>query len=304
MFCNLISVTSAFLDSATGRGATPETFKWSILGIRRINRLVADPVKRFGDELLMTLPQILIADSLAMGGENCKVHSRGLAQLIKSRGGLESQERPDGIESWICILCVVSSKAQTAYLDDLQPGDRGIAELNDWQIENDNLFSLLNDLVSWIFDDERYPEPPKFCIDENGPSVLFRTHLNEPEDDFEESYQMFILFYLSVALWELRDSVEGTMSLLCNFSLQCQQLASNYHLPDVTYILIRGLDGNRARKWQMLRPIKVLHRLSVEVRLKIKRFLFQVVDFVSRDKERAVLDMVDPFKISENVSVA
>src|SRR3954447_25669715 len=84
--------------------------------------------------------------------------------------------------------------------------------------------------------------------------------------------------YLAVTLWDYRYRPIECENLLRELSRQRKQLGKSLNLVDVAWLLIRGLDSDRHRKWQVIRMIKVFHRLSKGLQSKTARFLCKIVD--------------------------
>jgi hypothetical protein len=125
----------------------------------------------------------------------------------------------------------------------------------------------------------------------NGLLVSVMGLLAPPKDIIEQDHWAFIVCYLAVMLWEYRYCPKDCDSLLQELIHQCECLRPAATLADIAWLLVQGLDRNQHRKWQINCVIRVLHRLSNSLGLKIGRFLYGLVN--PRQPLDVFLDMTD-----------
>jgi hypothetical protein len=171
------------------------------------------------------------------------------------------------------ILVTPVGRGQIAHLDHLVFDAEGIANLQEWKADVDLLILELQNLHTWgrIMRWEGGGERTVLLI----AVVAFLPH---PKVWVEADQWVFIMCYLAVTLWDYRHCPIECENLLRELSRQCKQLGKSFNLADIAWLLIRGLDSDRHRKWQVIRMIKVLHRLSKGLQSKIARFLCKIVD--------------------------
>lgn len=81
----------------------------------------------------------------------------------------------------------------------------------------------------------------------SGPlSELLQNNFDSPLDNFELSYQMFVLSYLSMVLWECHDPVNCT-ELLRIMSARHSKLDSSHTCSNAVWVCIQDMDG----KWDL-----------------------------------------------------
>jgi hypothetical protein len=265
IFCSMLAAASTYMDSVSGNGVSLQTTRWTLAGSHYVSQLLSDPESRYGDDALVGSLSLLNAEILAGNRESFHVHSRGFAQILRNRGGLRSLQGSHSIDMFVSFLLITpAGKGQIAYLDQIQPDAAGITELKDWALNVDLLLATLQSLAQW--DPSRCPNIPDTC--DRLKDLL--QMLARAGDEFEESQQFFIHLYLAVTRWQYRKNSEAFTDLLRRLA---QKFVPGTSLADVTWFLIQGLDADRVRKWQVVRMVKVLHRLKRETALHVKQFL-------------------------------
>jgi hypothetical protein len=190
------------------------------------------------------------------------------------RGGVESLHLPHSMELFINFNLITFNRAQIAYLDHIEPDAEGAAEFREWKADVDFLIFELENLSTW--NDKALKWDGR--AERKALLSKFAEFLSYPKDLVEEDQWAFIVCYLAVMLWEYRYRPKDCDILLRNLTHQCEQLKPGFSLADVAWLLARGLDHDLLRKWQVIRMIRVLRRLSSGLRLKVGRFLFGLVD--------------------------
>jgi hypothetical protein len=265
-FCSMLACASNYLDSLSGRGPSLETLQWTSATTSCVRRTLSNPVTQGGDEALMGVFLLLANDQLVDGGKNGHLHSKALAQLFRLRGGLESLRLPYAMELFISFLLITPfGRTQIAYLDHMESDAEGAAELQEWKADVDLLILELQNLDIWdraIHWESRERRALLIKV------VKFLPH---PKDAVEQDQWAFIITYLAVMLWEYRYRPRDCDNLLRDLTHHYEQLGQGFNLADVAWVLVRGLDRERHRKWQVIRMIRVLHRLSNQIQLKVAR---------------------------------
>jgi DNA-binding transcriptional ArsR family regulator len=64
-------------------------------------------------------------------------------------------------------------------------------------------------------------------------------------------------------------------------------------------MMAQGLDGDRERKWRVLRITKVFHRLSAATRIKIKSFLCKILERTIMELLIVSLNNIDLLQITQ-----
>jgi hypothetical protein len=285
-FCSMLSLASYYLDQASGRGPSLETLQWTSATTSCTRRMLSNPVTQAGDEALLGVLLLLANDQFMGGGKHSILHSKALARLFRLRGGIEYLRLPCTMELFINYNLIALGKAQTAYLDHMRPDAEGAAEFKEWKADVDVLILELQNLNTWaksVHSDSRGERRALF--------IKVISFLLNSKTVIEENYWAFIVCYLAVMLWEYRYRPRDGENLLRELARRCQLSRPESRLTEVAWILVQGLDGDRHRKWLISRMIKVLHRLSNGLRLKIGRFLLGLVD--PRQARDVFLDTTD-----------
>lgn len=144
----MLAVTSAYLDSVLGSGLSPDTLHWTAANVQySLNRLISIPETRYGDKAWMGILSVLNAEILAGSGVNIGTYSRGLAKMLRHRGGLESLQGRQSTNLFVTFLLVTpAGKAQSAYLDHGTPDEEGRTEVKYWTMNHNRLILALKSL--------------------------------------------------------------------------------------------------------------------------------------------------------------
>jgi hypothetical protein len=273
-FCSMLAAASSYLDSAMGRGVSAQTLQWKTASTSCVKRVLSSPGTRNADEALTGVSSLLAVDQNSGGGEYSHIHSKALAHLFRLRGGIQSLYQSHTIDLFISFILVTPiGRGQIAHLDYLMLDAEGIANLKEWKADVDLLILELQNLHTWSramhWEDGGERTALLAAI------VAFLPH---PEDSVKADQWIFIMCYLAVTLWDYRHRPMECENLLRELSRQCEQLGKAFNLADVVWLLIRGLDSARHRKWQVIRMIKVLHRLSKDLLSTVARFLCKIVN--------------------------
>jgi hypothetical protein len=276
---NMLESISAFVDLQRGRTLSQETMRWRSAGIRALNTLIADPKTRYGNGVLAGVTGLMHSQTVYDSDARLQmpVHSRGMAQVLKNRGGIEHMGRqlPPSIEGYISVVSITSSKAQIAHLDDIVPDAAGLAEVEDWKIEVNHVEEVLSELsqwrkVTWLgtndFSNDHYRVLSKLVHP-----------FNVPANDVEESHHLFILTFLGLTKWTLRDKRDIWFECVREMESLTRGLGKLLSLPNVSWLLMDNTSKRSHQKWQALRIIKVLHRLPTQQRIRVKQLLFALV---------------------------
>ena len=274
---NMLESISSFVDTQRGRELSCETMRWRSAGLRALNTLIADPETRYGNDVLMGITGLMHSQTVYDSDARLQmhVHSRGMAQVLKHRGGLEKLNLPPSIEGYISVVSITSSKAQIAHLEYLAPGIAGLAEVEDWKNEVAFVEEILLELTQW---------PRWMTLATNDFSkwhfqVLDKlVHpLNVPANDVEESHHLFILTFLAMTKWEFREQRDTWLECVREMESLTRDLDKFCSLPNVSWMLMDITNKKSKQKWRALRLIKVLHRLSAWKRFQIKSLFFTLV---------------------------
>jgi hypothetical protein len=273
-FCSMLAAASSYLDSAMGRGVSAQTLRWTTASTSCVKRTLSSPGTRNADEALTGVLSLLAVDQISESGRYSHIHSKALARLFRLRGGMQSLYQSHTMELYISFILVTPvGRGQIAHLDHLMPDAEGVANLKEWKADVDLLIFELRNLYTWSramhWEDGGQQTALLIAI------IAFLPH---PKDSVEADQWVFVMCYLAVTLWDYRHRPIECENLLRELSHQCKQLGTASNLADVAWLLVRGLDSARHRKWQVIRMIKVLHRLSKDLQSTIARFLHKIVD--------------------------
>lgn len=276
VFCNSLSLTSAYLDANGGGGESCQTLMWKTTSISYLNQLIADPMTRYDFEVMAGIMGSLIFQMVNANFEACNTHSRGLAQLIRHRGGYHASFGSSAKDIYMLFVHVQMSKASIAYLDQIQPGAVGARdEVLEWKQEHDHFIAKMKELSLWVTQTQRLGNSNGSIL---GQSFRWLSELLVPAHDvFIGAEQMFLLCYLALALHEHRDSAQAPENFLQLLTENCQQLGPRFQLPNVLWIIFQDIDGASMRKYQALRLVRLMHRLSEKTKSKIEAFLSGIV---------------------------
>ena len=287
VFCSMLAGASSYLDAATGRGVpSVETLQWTAAATSCVQRTLSNPGAQNADEALTGVLTLLANDQIMDGGRNSHIHSKALAGLLRHRGGIQALHQSHTMDLFMSFVLITPiGKGQVAYLDHVKRDVDGAAEFDEWKADVNLLVFELQHLATW---DRAVPWEGRA---ERRALVEVVGFLPRPKDVVEEDQWVFVICYLAVMLWDYRDRPRDCDSLLQDLVHQCQRLRRGFNLADVVWLLVRGLDLDRHRKWRVIRMVRVLHRLSRTLKLKIGQFLYGLID---PPQERSVsLDMVD-----------
>ncbi len=203
------------------------------------------------------------------------VHSRAFAQVLKHRGGLEELQLPPSIEGYVSVVSITSSQAQIAHLDNRAPGAAGLAEVEDWKIEVGFVQEILTELSQW----SRWTSLATNDFSQWHYVVLGKLvdPLNTPSNQVQESHQLFILTFLAMTKWELREQRDVWLDCIREMESLTRDLGKFCSLPNVSWLLMDVTNKKSRQKWRALRVIKVLHRLPAKRKIEIKELLFALV---------------------------
>lgn len=273
--CSVLSATSSYMDLLHRRGVSLETMKWKCAAMRYVNLLISNPMTRYGDDALMGIMSLLLNEILTAGSENCHIHSRGIAQLLKHRPCQEDARSSPSMVYFMCSLFIVTSKGQIAHLKHVTSNMAGIEDTRNWKAEVDFFLHVLRNLHCWT-QQLQYSCSPTRNLPQSAFSHFILHGTLEHQDEFQLSYQLFVQCYLALVLYSHRESVDSCVTLFRKFFSQFRQLGRDHGpeccLHNAVWICIQSLDGNVELKWQASRMIRVLHRLSERTRLRLQRF--------------------------------
>ena len=266
--CATLLITSAWLDKARSASPSKQTIRWKVNLIRCLNRVISNETTRYGDDAVNGVVLLLLLEILTPGSQHIHLHSRALMQLFsrrESRGYLS-----DHID---VALAILTSKAQIAYLDHLQPGQAGIEEALAWKEEVNFTVATLRGLSEWVLQSPRdfYGNPAL----RDSAFLQSIQEFNQPTDAFELSQQMFALCYIAVVIWEGREDTPKCMHFLQALSAHHERLDPDRPLPNIAWVCIRGIDDNNDNKlqYQAIRLMRVFHRLTDKTQSMIREFL-------------------------------
>jgi hypothetical protein len=276
----LLSTSGGILDGLRGEGPSADTVRFQNTALRSMAKLINDPATRFNDEVFAAVTCLLLPlDVSGEAGENVHVHSRAWARISRNRGGLKSLESADlEVDRYITFLSIFGSKGQISYLDRLDGPDM-FEDVEDWKREVNFFIRVLLALMSW--QDVSLPKVTDMASWQPAEGYFPRAALYcvaNPQNEVERAYQMFTACYLSVALWESKDHPKTRQALLQTFRAKFKKLGGQITLTNIIWILVDGIDGKRERKWQALRMIKVMHRLTVPTMSLVTLFLSGLLD--------------------------
>jgi hypothetical protein len=264
--CATLLITSASLDKTRSAGLSNQTIKWKINLIRCLNRVISNEETRYGNDAVNGVILLLLLEVLTPGSQHIHLHSRALMHLFSRRGNRGCLS--DHIDVGLAIL---TSEAQIAYLDHLQPGQAGIEEALAWKGEVSFTVATLRDLSDWVLQSQRdfYGNPVL------RDSVFLQSiqKFNQPTDTFESSQQMFTLCYIAVVIWEVREDIPKCIRFLQTLSARHACLEPDRPLPSTVWVCIRGIDDNKEPQYQAIRLMRVFHRLTDKTQSMIKGFL-------------------------------
>lgn len=274
---NMLESISAFVDQQRGRELSKETMEWRTAGMRALSTLITDPNTRYGNDVLMAITGLMHSQTVYDSDARLQmhVHSRGMARLLKHRGGLEGLHLPPSIEGYISVVSITSSKAQIAHLDNIAPDAGGLAEVEDWTIEVNYVEEILSELSQWS--KVTWLRTNDFSTEHYQTLGQLVDPLNVPANDVEESHQLFILCFLALTKWTLRDKRDIWFQCVREMEFLTRNLGCYCSLPNVSWLLMDSTNKRSHQKWQALRVIKVLHRLSTEQRIRVKELFFALV---------------------------
>jgi hypothetical protein len=275
----MLESISAFVDLQRCRELSQETMRWRIAGIRALNTLIADPKTRCGNDVLIGITGLMHSQTVYDSDARLQmpVHSRGMAQVLKNRGGIENlgSQLPPSIEGYVSVVSITSSKAQIAHLDEIVPDSAGLAEVEDWKLEVNYVEDVLTEVsqwrkVAWLgsndFSNEYYQVLSKLVYP-----------LRIPINDVEESHSLFILTFLGLTKWTLRDKRDVWFACVREMQVLTRNLGGFLSLPNVSWLLMDSINQKSHQKWKALRIIKVLHRLPNQKRIRVKQMFYALV---------------------------
>ena len=271
IFCSMLAATSFYLDSAMGQGVSAQTLRWTTASMSSVKHALSSPGTQNADEALTGVLSLLAVDQVSQSGRHSHIHSKALAHLFRLRGGPQSLYQSHTMDLFISFILVTPvGRGQIAHLDHMVFGAEGAADLREWKADVDLLVLELQNLHTWgraMRWGQRTALP-----------VAVIPFLPHPKNSFEADQWLFIMWYLAVMLWDYRHRPIECENLLRELNRQFKQLGEAPNLADVVWLLVRGLDSDRHRKWQVIRMMKVFHRLSKGLQPKIGRFLCKIVD--------------------------
>ena len=288
IFCAMLTEASSYLDLVSHRESSLETLQWSSACTTYVNRTISDPGIRYSDEGLVGVLLLLSNDLMANGGKNSHIHSRALTKLLRSRGGLESLQLSHSMDLFVSFVLITPiGEGQIAYLDHSIPEADEITELADWDRELNLLVLTFNKLHQWDRGGHvRTKEAEQLEI---SPLSDVTNLLPAPKDKFEEAQELFIHCYLVATQWDYRQCPRVFANFLRKLLYHCRNLGCNRQLANIAWILVQGLDGNRHRKWQVLRQMRVIYRLSRDTRSKINNYLHSMINPRLRHAQKVLL---------------
>jgi hypothetical protein len=266
--CATLLITSAWLDKARSTGPSKQTIKWKVNLIRCLNRIISNEATRYGNDTVNGIVLLLLLEVLTPGSPHIHLHSRALMHLFSRRGSRGCLS--DHID---VALAILTSKAQIAYLNHLQPGQAGIEEAMTWKEEVNFTVATLRDLSDWVL------QSPRDFYGETAlrDSVFLQSirEFNQPTDIFELSQQMFALWYIAVVIWEGREDSPKCIRFLQALSAHYQRLQPDQPFANTLWVCIRGIDDKNDHKlqYQAIRLLRVFHRLTDKIQSMIRSFL-------------------------------
>lgn len=283
--CASLAMASTHLDRVRRAGTSNLTIKWKFNLIQCLNRVISNEATRYGDDALNGVVLLLLFEAITPRSQQLHLHSRALKQLLSKRGsrGYLSDHVDVG-------LAVLTSKAQIAYLDHLQPGLAGIQEAWSWKAEVDFTLTTLRGLCDWVLQKLRdfYRNP----ILQNSLFLRSLQRFEQPTDTFEQSQQIFALCYIAVALLEAQD-VPECIRFLQTLSVYHEQLDSARPLSNTVWACIRGTWDSKDLQFQAIRLTRVFHRLTDETQLVLRRFLKGICGVVCGSSKGGLLTEQD-----------
>lgn len=276
----MLESISAFVDLQRGRKLSQETMRWRGAGIRALNALIADPKTRYSDHVFMAIAGLMHSQTVYDSDARLQmpVHSRGMAQVLKHRGGIEymGHQLPPSIEGYVSVVSITSSKAQIAHLDDIVTDPAGLGEIEDWKLEVNHVADVLSELsqwrkVTWLGQNDISNE---YCQEVLNKLV---DPVKVPANDVEDSHHLFILTFLALTRWTLRDKRDIWFECVREIESLTQSLGKLSSLPNMSWSLMDSMNKRSHQKWQALRIIKVLHRLPTQQIIRIKKMFFALV---------------------------
>jgi hypothetical protein len=264
--CATLLMASAYLDRNRSASPSSQTIKWKVNLIRCLNHVISNDETRYGHDAVDGVVLLLLLEALTPGSQHIHLHSRALMQLFSRRGNRGCLS--DHIDVGLAIL---TSKAQIAYLDHLQPGQAGIEEALTWKGEVDFTVATLRGLSDWVLRSQRHFYRNPVLRD----SVFLRSvqKFNQPTDSFELSQQMFALSYIAVVIWEVREDIPKCIRFLQTLSARHGCLEPDRPLLNTVWVCIRGIDDNKELQYQAIRLMRVFHRLTDNTQSMIRDFL-------------------------------
>jgi hypothetical protein len=266
--CATLLITSAWLDQARSAGPSKQTIRWKVNLIRCLNRIISNEATRYGNDAVNGVVLLLLLEVLTPGSQHIHLHSRALMQLFSRQGSRGCLS--DHID---VALAILTSKAQIAYLDHLQPGQAGIAEASIWRGEVNFTIATLRDLSDWVLQSPRefYGNP----VLRDSLFLQSIREFNQPTDTFELSQQMFALCYVAVVIWECRGDIPECIRFLQVLSAHHERLRPDRPVANTSWVCIRGIDNNKNNKlqYQAIRLMRVFHRLTDKTQSMIRDFL-------------------------------
>jgi hypothetical protein len=98
-----------------------------------------------------------------------------------------------------------------------------------------------------------------------------------PLNDVEESHHLFILVFLGLTRWTLRDKRDIWFECVRELESLTRNLGKFSSLPNISWLLMDNTNQRSRRKWQALRILKALHRLPTQQRIRVKQLFFALV---------------------------
>ena len=281
-FCSMLATASNYLDSFSGGEPSLDTLKWTAATTSCVRRTLSNPATQNGDEALLGVFLLMATDLLVDSGMNSHLHSKVLARLFRLRGGLNSLRLPYTIELFISFLLITPfGRAQTSYLDHISTDAEGITELQEWDADVNFLILELRKLNIWATCTDRVDRNKR-----NGLLAQVVDLVPDPTDMIEQDQKCYIICFLAVMTLEYRDCPEQRDRLLRNMISRCGYLTRGCNLIDVAWLLVSPR-ANSTSKWTAIRMLKVLLRLSTNLRSKLVEFMYGLVD------PRRALDALD-----------
>jgi len=264
--CATLLIASVYLDKSRGTSLSNQTIKWKVNLIRCLNRVISNDETRYGHDTVNGVMLLLLLEALTPGSPHIHLHSRALMQIFSRLGNRGCLS--DHIDVGVAVL---TSKAQLAYLDHLQPGQAGIEEVLTWKGEVNFTVATLRGLSNWVLQSQRdfYGNPAL----RDSAFLQSIQEFNQPTDTFELSQQMFVLFYIAVVIWEAREDIPKCIRSLQTLSARHECLQPDRPLPNTSWICIRGIDDDKELQYQAIRLMRVFHRLTDKTQSLIRGFL-------------------------------